>query len=92
MGTVYTAFHLLESVGELFTQSMDTVYTAFHLLESVGELLTQSTQKRSMYLNFVCLFTKSKICFCAATILMQALEEYLDIHNDIFQTEGAMME
>ena len=39
---VYTAFHLLESMGESLTQSSDRVYTAFHLLESVGESLTHS--------------------------------------------------
>ena len=44
------------------------------------------------YLNLVCLFTKFDVRYYAQTILMQVLEEYLDIHNDIFQIEGAMTE
>ena len=42
--------------------------------------------------KYGCLLTKSEMCCYAQTILLQVLEEYLDIHNDIFQIEGAMAE
>ena len=75
---------------------MDRVYTAFpfHLLESMGELLTHSQQIRGVHKKTfsVSLFTKSEMCCCAEAILMQVFEEYQDIHNDIFQIEGAMTE
>ena len=38
------------------------------------------------------MFTKSEMCCCAETVLMQVLEEHLDIQNHIFQIEGAMTE
>ena len=58
----------------------------------MGELLTQSRNMSSLYLNLVCLFTKFEGCCYAEFILMQILEEYLDIHYNIFPIEGAMME
>ena len=45
----------------------------------------------SSYLDLVCLFKKFEVCGYAQTILIQVLE-ILDIHNDIFQIEGALTE
>ena len=81
-------------MSKLLAKSMDRVYTAFRLLESLGDLLTHSQWIRIVHIEtlFVCLFTKFEVCCLAQTIFMRVLEEYLDIHNNIFQIEGAMME
>ena len=83
-------------MGELIThpQSTDRVYTAFRLLESMGEFLTHNQRILVVHIStlFICSFTKFEVCCHAQTIFMQVHEEYLDIHNDIFQIEGAMTE
>ena len=90
---VYTVFRLLENMCKLLTHSNRQGLYSITPLGKHGRVThPQSTNMSSSYLNLACLFTKFEVCYCAQTILMQVLEEYLDIHNYIFQIEGAMTE
>ena len=60
----------------------------------MGELLTHNQRILVVHIStlFICSFTKFEVCCYAQTIFMQVLEEYLNIHNDMFQIEGAKTE